>query len=289
MRCNGKTLIFEGQPNRNGKRVQVSYQTQILQCNKMGIELNRQVMFFDDQSPIEPKAVEIQCSGNVDVQNQQIDAQGKRKSIDFARAARLFYAVEKNYIAAEGPGEMSSIFIGSGQGFDSNNLAGTPVSSGTSGNTETLNHFAVSFQDTMQGTLLGNNREIEITGRVKAIYCPAAGWEDRIGLDNFGAARKTGYTLECERLHLAEAPNPVNLSQSSMELTASTNAIIDGSGIFGKAQTIRYNQAKSMVYLDDNVRLTIPGQGEISAGSIHYNIKTRAIEQMRAKGFSIGQ
>jgi hypothetical protein len=205
--------------------------------------------------------------------------------------------MEKNYMAAEGPGEMSSVFLGTGQGFDPNSLMGTPNKlAGTPGNlagtpgNEKLNYFAVGFQDSMQGTLLGNNREIEITGRVQAVYCPAAGSEDRIGINHFTAARKTGYTLECERLHLMEAPNPVNLSQSSMELTASTDAIIDGSGIFGRAQTIKYNQAKSMVYLDGSVKLRAPTtQGEISAESIHYNIATRSIEQMRAQGISVGQ
>jgi len=283
MRCDGKILLFEGQRDNKGNRVQIQYQTKKLWCNQIEIELNRRVMFFDDASPVEPKAVKIRCAHDVHVEHEQLDAQGKRTSVGIANCLHLQYDVEKNYISAAGPGDLSLVFCSTGQGFD-NNLAGTP------GTSDKLNYLAVGFMDKMQGTMLGNNKEMDMEGRVKAIYCPAAGWEDRIGLDNFMAARKTGYTLECERLHIAEVPNPVNLSQSSMELTASVNAIIDGSGIWGRARMIKYNQAKSMVYLDDDVKLRSPStQSEISAQSIHYNIETRMVELMQSQGFSIGQ
>jgi hypothetical protein len=126
-------------------------------------------------------------------------------------------------------------------------------------------------------------------GMVRAVYCPAVGWNDKIDLANFGAARKTGYTMECEILQIEEFPNPLNLAESFYELTATHNALIDGSGIFGKAQSIKYNQAKSMVYLDDNVYIKTPGQGvSTGAKSIHYNIETGRFV-IQSQGLNYGQ
>ena len=290
MRCDGKVLQFIGQRDINGNRVKVLYQNTMLWCNEMQILLNRQVMFFDDQSPVEPKAVEISCAHDVYVQSQQFDAQGKRKSMDSAKFTKLWYYVEKNYFVGEGPGELNSVFLGSGQGFDpiNNNSAGT---SGNRNTSEQLNFLAIWFQDKMQGSLLGNSKKVEFLGRkVEAAYCPVTSWNDKIGIDNLAAVRRTGYILECERLVIEEMPNPVNLSQSSMELTAVGSAIIEGSGIYGRARTIKYNQAKSTVEMDGNVTIEVTTSEQTSkqsAAAIRYNIETRAIELIQAQGLGI--
>ena len=248
-------------------------------------------MFFDDQSPVEPKAVKILCVHDVYVQNRQLDAQGKQKSLDKTRFSLLQYDIESNYFFADGPGELSTVFLGSGQGFTPTNLTGTPATNAPGNNNEKLNYLAVWFPDTMQGTLLGNSRKVDISGRkIQAIYCPAASWDDTVGIENLAAARKMGYTIECERLVVEEMPNPMNLSQSAMELTASNPAIVDGSGIWGKAQTIKYNQAKNILNMDGNVTIQTTIQGKTSrqeVDSIQYNIETGSFDNIRAKGLGI--
>ena len=284
MICNGQVIQFEGLPGRDSNRVMVLHQTQTLWCNTMEIWLNRQVMFFDDQSSVEPEAVEIRFAHDVVVRKQQLDAQGKRRSVDFARFAHLHYDIKRDYFVAAGPGELSSVFLGSGQGFD---RAQQPVNRG---NGETLNFLGVWFQNTMQGTLLGN-RKVDIRGKVEAAYAPATGWNDVIARENIAAARRTGYILDCEQLLIVEVPDPLNLSQSSMELTASTNARIDGSGMFGRARTIMYNQAKSTVQLEGNIHLQTMSQGQRtthpSAELIRYNIETNAVEVIQTQGFGM--
>jgi hypothetical protein len=273
MRCDGRVLQFMGQPDGTSNRVRALYQTQMLGCNEMQIRLNRQIMFFDDQSPIEPKAVEILCVGDVYIQNRQLDAQGKLKSMDSARMEKLQYDVEKNYFFADGPGELSSIFLGTGQGFD------PAVPSAPANNGERLNYLAVWFPDMMQGTLLGE-KKVDIQGRtVQVAYYPATSWNDTLSRGNLSAARQRGYTLECERLFIEEMPNPLNLSQSSLELTASNSAIVEGGGIFGRARTIKYNQAKSLLEMNSDVTLHLQGSRH-TADSLRYNIETGKIEAM---------
>ena len=285
MQSDGQVIQFEGQPDPHGsRRVQVVHQTQTLWCNDLEIWLQRKVLFFDDTSTVEPQAVEIRCSHDVYVRQEQRDDQGKLKSIDTANVVNLYYYVQRNYFAAEGPGTMSSIFLGSGQGFGKGNTAVAPGG-------ERLNFLAVSFQDTVQGTLLGN-KTVNFKGKVNVAYCPANGWDDVIAPGNLAAARRTGYTLQCERLDIVEMPNPVNLSQSSLELTATNNAVIEGvGGIFGKAQTIKYNQAKSIVDMEGGngkVWLQSATQKGVEAQSIQYDIETGTVNA-RVQGIGIGQ
>ena len=290
MYCDGRILRFYGQSGKSGNRVQTSYQTQTLWCDSMQIELNRQVMFFDDPSSVKPEAERIRCWDNVYIQKLQRNEQGQQVSIDRAKMSKLHYDVATRYFSAEGPGELSSMTLGSRQGFDKVHLAGTPGLPRNGDKGDGLNYLAVWFQDTMQGVLLGS-KKLEIRGGVEAVYYPAASWEDTIARENFGAARKTGYTLECELFRVEEVPNPLDLSQNSYELTASTDAVIDGGGFFGKAQTIRYNQAKSMVYLDGNVNFQTTVQGQSvrnTMQSIQYNIETGSV-LTQVQGMSIGQ
>ena len=290
MRCDGMVIQFMGLPDRMGNRVRTTYQTKSLVCNEMQLRLNRKVMFFEDQSPVAPEAVEILCVHNVYVQNRTLDAQGRQKSLERGNFTKLQYNIEKDYFFAEGPGELSSVFLGAGQGFDPSNLAGTPAHQN---NAEKLNYLAIWFPDTMHGTLLGNSKKMEIRGRkIKAAFCPAASWEDTVGIDNLSAARKSGYTMECEQLQVVEMPNPLNMSQSSMELTASHSAVIesDSVGIYGKAQTIKYNQAKSIVNMDGDVTIQITTQGKTSkqtGDALQYNIETKSLDYIRAKGLTI--
>ena len=297
MKCDGKVLQFIGKPDRTGNRVRTKYQTQSFDvsmwCNEMEIHLNRHVMFFDDQSSVEPKAVKILCVHDVHVQNRQLDAHGKQKSLDKAKFSLLQYDIENSYFYADGPGELTTVFLGSGQGFNPANLTGTPnnLAGAPGNNAEKLQYLAVWFPDTMHGTLLENRRRADMSGRkIQAIFCPAASWDDTVGIENLAAARKAGYTMECEQLLVEEMPNPLNLSQYAMELTASNPAIVDGSGIWGKAQTIKYNQAKSTLNMDGNITVEITIQGQKSrqdAESLQYNIETKSFDYIRAKGAGI--
>jgi hypothetical protein len=300
MKCDGLVLQFIGHPDASGNRVKAAYQTQTLECNEMQIRLNRQVMFFDDQSSVVPRAVSIQCVHNVRITNRQLDAQGNQRSLDILRltgGAMLQYDVDNNYFLAEGPGEFSSVFVGSAQGFDLN--AQNNAQNNVQNNADTLNHLSVWFPDQMQGRLLGDKKEVDIRGRkVMVAYSPANSWDDRIGIENFSAARLRGYTLECERLQIEEIVNPLNPSQSFMELTASDTAIIEGpGGLYGRAHAIRFNQARSTVDLDGasgSVTLVLPRmaqmQGQpprVEARRLVYNIATGTFEIIEVQGGGI--
>ena len=290
MRFNGRVLQFEGIPsNRLGNRVEVRYRETTLWCNEMHIHLNRQVLFFDDPSSVPPEPITIQCAGNVVVHNTQRDPDGRKRSEDRLSVMNLHYDVRRNYFVAEGPGEMSSVFLGSAQGFSPGNVAGNNVTRNNPAG-ETLNLLTVWFSNMVEGTLLGDSpKKVAITGhRVTVVFCPVNAWNDRIGRESLSAARQRGYTLECGRLIIEEMRDPANPSQSSFELTATIDAIIEGSGLWARAQTIRYNQAKSTVVMEGGASVQKTGQARFdNVSRIVYDIERGAV-QMIDVGHGIG-
>ena len=290
MASDGRVVQFSGVPDELGNRVNVLYRTADLRtelrCNIMEIRLVRQVMFFDSNAAPEPEGILFRGDGlfDVNIRNQQFDAQGKQKSQGFVSVARLDYDVKRNHLVAHGPGEMTLVFLGSSQGFGSNILAGVPATSA-----ETLNLLSVWFSRTMQGTLLGGNAKLEITcQKVEVAFCPANSWQDRIGRQNISAARHRGYILECERLVIEEIPNPANPSESFFELLAEHSALIDGSGLFARARRIGYSQARSTVDLNGNVSIEKRLQGQarpISGGGerIVYDIQAGRFEIIESR------
>ncbi|MDR2114911.1 MAG: hypothetical protein LBP87_00865 [Planctomycetaceae bacterium] len=292
---NGKVLQFLGKSDRNGNRVRAIHQDKEIWCDVMEIHLNRQILFFDDKSEVKPEAEMIQCANNVFVRSRELDANNQLKSLSSAEFGKLRFYVASNYFVAEGPsdrpGVLSSTSLSSDEGF-SNTKMGLPESLSTNGK-GALKFLSIWFQDHIQGTFLGDQRNVEISGRVQAVYLPVNSWDDHIGIDNLNIARKYGYILECEQLHVVEIPDMNNNEQNTMELTASDNASIDSNQFYGKAKTIKYNQAKTLVTFDGNAKIHTFEDGQkkeqTAAETIQYDVKNKAIRVNRSQGIRIGQ
>jgi hypothetical protein len=305
---NGKVLQFRGKPDRNGNRVRAIHLDKEVWCDVMEIHLNRLIMFFDDKSNIKPEAEMIQCANNVFIRSRELDENNQLKSLSSAEFGKLRFYVASNYFVAEGPndrpGVLSFTSVGSDNGFANNNL-GLPESLTPKNNNDNglLKYLSIWFHDYIQGTFLGGQRNVEINGRVQAVYLPVNSWDDHLGIDNLNLARKNGYILECERLQVVEMPemsNGVggnnqsisNDNQNMLELTAFGNASIDSSKFYGKAQTIKYNQAKTLVTFDGNAKIHTFEDGKKSeqtaAETIQYDVKNKAIRMNQSQGIRIG-
>ncbi|MDR0703813.1 MAG: hypothetical protein LBF88_02380 [Planctomycetaceae bacterium] len=297
---NGKVLQFRGKPDRNGNRVRAIHLDKEIWCDVMEIHLNRLVMFFDDKSNVKPEAEMIQCANNIFIRSRELDENNQLKSLSSAELGKLRFYAASNYFVAEGPsdrpGVLSFTSLGSDDGFADTNLGlSESLSPRTANNGSLLKYLAIWFHDHIQGTFLGGQRNVEISGRVQAAYLPVHSWDDHIGIDNLNIARKNGYILECEQLHIVEMPDMNNgvtgNNQNALELTALGNASIDSSKFYGKAQTIKYNQAKTLVTFDGNAKVHTFEDGknaEQTAETIQYDIKNKAIRVNHSQGIRIG-
>lgn len=287
MSCDGKTVIFMGTPDLGGERVKALYRHQKVVTDLMILHLNRMVSFFDDRSNEPIEAEVLRCHGNVAVENRQYDEQNRLKSFDEAEFETFQIQLKTNMFVAKGsPGVLRSTFLNDGSGF-SRTQSVLPGGAKPAVEQGELAFLGVWFYDDIQGYLAGNQKVANIRGRVRSVFCPVGGWGDKIEINRLSAASRRGYRLDCERLEIAQIPDPANPTVDMMEMTAFENAKIEGesSDFFGHAQTIKYNQAKSQIIFEGNAWIK-SGQRELPAQRIEYNIKNGAFSVSRAQGFS---
>jgi hypothetical protein len=289
MRFDGQKIQFLGKADRLGNRVRAVHQDRAIWCDIMELHLNRVVSLFDDdKTAAKPQGEMIQCAGDVYVISTEYDAMRQKKSADSARFAKLRYQIANGGFVAEGPGVLRSTQLGSDKGF-TDTKAKLPAAT-VGANAGKLNYLSVWFQNYVRGTFMGTQRNVEIQGRVQAVYCPVNTWDDVIDIENLSAARHQGYIMECETLQINELPDPTVGGKLSAELTASGNATIDGSKVFGSAKTIKYNQAKSTVIFDGSAKIHTTENGrksDQSAEMIQYNTETGAIILNQSGGITI--
>lgn len=291
MQFNGETIRFLGQADRNGGRVRAYHQDQKMICDVMEVHLNRLVEFFDDKSDVPIEAETIDCAIKVSVENRQFTENRELKSYDEGIFDAIRIYVKSNDFVAQGPGYLRTTSQGNNKGFSGSEngvLGGKTTQMVKDGE---LTFLCVWFQDYVRGNFYGNQKRAEIAGRVQTVYCPVRGWDDKIELDRIQAAIRRGYYLSCDRLDIVEMPDPANPKTSSVELTASSTggtSTIEGEGnaFFGKAQTIKYNQGKSLVVLDGNAYIKA-NQNEIKAKRIDYDLETGATNTSFTEGLNL--
>lgn len=286
MLFDGKIILFKGVPDRNGGCVRAYYQNQRVVCNIMMLHLNRMFSLFDDKSDEAIEAEVLECAQNVYVQNKQLDEKGELRSFDRAEFDAVRVMLKENYFYASGPGVLRSTFKKSDKGFSGASVGLSAGKAASVGDPNELAFLSIWFHDNIRGNYLGDQKNIEIRGRpVRAAYCPIAGWDDEIDVSNINVAARRGYLLFCERLLVSQMPDPANREKSSMELSAIDNAIIEGEGndLYGKAQTIRYNQAKSLVILEGDAKINARGS-KTSAQRVEYNIESGMFQFSHAGG-----
>lgn len=295
MLFDGQTLMFLGTPDQNGNRVMGSYQTrrnsyrvQRLYCDTLMIHLNRFISLFDDDASgdvVEANIVE--CINNVYIESELFDDSGReKKSYERGRFEAIQIELKTNVFSARGPGQMFSTSPDTGKGFAVKQ--GLPGGLKSDPGTGELSFLGVWFSDSIQGLFVENRKNATIRGRVKTVYCPVQSWKDELDLTQLTAATRRGYLLECDQMEIAQMPDPADARKSTMELTARKNARVEGNTFYGKAETIKYNQAKSLIIFDGNAWVTSENE-ELPAQRIEYNIDTGAMKMSHAQGFSSGK
>ncbi|MGL4594250.1 MAG: LptA/OstA family protein, partial [Thermoguttaceae bacterium] len=293
MLFDGKTILLEGIPDKNGGRVKARFQDQLLVCDVMQIHLNRTLQLFDDSSSVQPEAEIIDCVGNVYVERREKEGNVMR-SYDRARFANFRLLLKTQDFYAGGPGELRSTFLKSETNSPGTMFGGIVPTNSASSNPSAseLSYIFVSFHKNMEGNFFGEHKFADLKGSVQAVYCPVNSWDDEIGMDRLSAAINAGgFLLICDALRVSQMPDPETITQNSAELTASGDASIEGKTFFGQGRTIKYNQAKNLVGFDGNANITTSEKGNnsrIPAESFIYNLKTGAIESVRSQGFSYG-
>ncbi|MDR1477775.1 MAG: LptA/OstA family protein [Planctomycetaceae bacterium] len=297
MYFDGNIILFKGTLDRNGNRVLALMEDREIRCNEMQIFTNRYISLFDDKSDITVKPERICCAFDVVVKSEKFE-NGLRKSFDWAEFDAVEIRIETNEFFAKGPGQIRSTFL------ESNNALSDPKNgynlqinpnqdiNKKNNNNDSIMFLSIWFYDHVQGVFAKTHKTATIKGHIDAVLCPISTWDERIERDQLNIATKKGYLLKCEELRMVQIPDPAQQSNNCVELTAIDNATIEGENrtLYGRAQTIKYNQAKSQVMLEGNelnhARVTTASQGTIPAQRIEYNIKTGTAKIVNSRTIS---
>ena len=283
-------ITFEGQQDKSGGRVTVLHgENQRLLCDTLSIELDRVVSLFDSPPDLpSPTAKSFNCSGNVIVDDQQKAEDGSLKAILNGKFSAMTFFPATQYLIAEGDGEMRATFRDSAQ-HDSPAAGMMPRQNANTSNKEGLNYAYISFRDQMKGYLLTEQKNIDLYGDIQGLFVPVQTWQDQFNMVTYNRAlRQGGVLLDCEHMQVIQTPNPPN-PQGSLAVAANENASVEGETFFGKARSIKYNQAKQSVMFDGNASLTSHENGTHAAESFVYNVETGAIELIRLRSTTFGQ
>jgi hypothetical protein len=300
MYFDGNIILFKGLPDRNGNRVLALMEDREIRCNEMQIFTNRYVSLFDDKSDITVKPDRVCCAIDVVVKSEKFE-NGLRKSFDWAEFDAVEIRLETDEFFAKGPGHIRSTFLETNNalsdpknGYDVLSNMNTDGKKKDNNNDSTM-FLCIWFYDHIQGVFAKTHKTATIKGHIDAVLCPVSAWDERIERDQLNIATKKGYLLKCEELRMVQIPDPVQPSNNFVELTAIDNATIEGENrtLYGRAQTIKFNQAKSQVLLEgnelNNARITTASQGTIPAQRIEYNIKTGTAKIVNSRAISLGR
>jgi hypothetical protein len=301
MYFDGNIISFKGAPDKNGNRVLVLMEDREIRCNVMQIFTNRYVSLFDDKSDVTIKPERIGCAIDVVVKSEKFE-NGLRKSFDWAEFEAVEIRLETDEFFAKGPGLIRSTFLEGDNVFaDAKN--GNDILANASENNfkrnrnnerETIMFLCIWFYDHVQGVFAKTHKSATMRGHIDAVLCPVTTWDERVERDQLNVATKRGYLLKCEELRMVQIPDPVQQDKKFVELTAIENATIEGENrsLYGRAQTIKFNQAKNMVILEgneiNNARITTASQGTIPAQRIEYNIKNGAAKIINSRSINAG-
>ncbi|MDR0391048.1 MAG: hypothetical protein LBH59_04005, partial [Planctomycetaceae bacterium] len=276
MYFDGNIISFKGVPDKNGNRVLALMEDREIRCNIMQIFTNRYVSLFDDKSDVTIKPERVGCAIDVVAKSEKFE-DGVRKSFDWAEFDAVEIRLETDEFFAKGPGLIRSTFLESDNkfsdqkgGYDVLSGLGSGVRGGGNGS-DSLMFLCIWFYDHIQGVSTKEHKSAIMKGHIDAVLCPVSAWDERVERDQLNIATKRGYLLKCEELRMVQMPDPVYQSKNSVELTAIDNATIEGENrsLYGRAQVIKYNQAKNQVMLEgneiNNARITTTSQGTIPA------------------------
>lgn len=299
MYFDGNVISFKGVPDKNGNRVLALMEDREIHCNVMQIFTNRYVSLFDDKSDVTIKPERIGCAIDVVMKSEKFE-NGLRKSFDWAEFEAVEFRLETDEFFAKGPGFIRSTFLETDNIF-SDPKNGHDILSGIgSSNVRNVNNrdsiffLCIWFYDHIQGVFAKTHKSAIMRGHIDAVLCPISAWDERIEKDQLNIATKKGYLLKCEELRMVQIPDTVNQLKNFVELTAIDNATIEGENrsLYGRAQTIKFNQAKGQVMLEgnelNNARVTTSSQGTIPAQRIEYNIKNGTAKIVNSRGVSAG-
>jgi hypothetical protein len=263
-----KSMMFDGLTAHFQDAVKVRGETQVLETGSMDVGLEHRISFSDGQTQQPATLEKIHCGEGVYVVNQSFDPTGQQTSCDHIHLKDLDMNNITGEFHATGPGRVTSVRHGGGQGF---NIPGSPPvraaafapgqAPSTAGLLECLD---LRFMKEIKGNK--NRKEMVFFGQILAAHALTKSWTTTLLDDGNRDPNRLGpqaVVLQCESLEVDDM-SPVGSGSSSMEFQARDNVIAEGtlppsadgkqSNFYARCARLSYSQAKDQLIFEGDGR-----------------------------------
>jgi len=204
----------------------------------------------------QPEVARIACGAGVKIQSESIDEAGE-KSTEQLFVRDLVIDRPTGDVTGSGPGRLTSTRAGRppAMSLPAGPQGGTvgvqPVAATVRGANE-LTYLGVDFQRGMRGNL--HRRTMEFHQRVEAIWGPVARRGDTLDPHAAGGLPDGVVTIDCDVLGVGQAPPMPGRRQSSMELGAGGNVLVEGESFTARSARLTWSEAKDLLVFEGDGR-----------------------------------
>lgn len=276
MSHDGKTALFQ-------RGVEARMSTQHLRTDRL------QVLFADKTQVGAPQAlatpggaqsaqqiVQVDCFDGVQIDSRTTKPDGNPLAVERVAARTLSINQRTGDFVAEGPGEVTSLRLGTpgGANFPGQQPA-NPATAGGAPETK-INYLNVTFQR----QLVGNHPRKEMTfiNQVRTLYGPVADWASTVDRNRPEAWSPETVSIDCEKMQVF-ARTDVAAATETFDLIAEGNTLVEGTTFHARAPRLTYAQTKDL--------LVIEGDGRTDAMLYHQKVKGGETSATSAKRFMV--
>ena len=270
------TLVWQGQLQFDGltarfeRGVEAKLTNQYLRTDRLNVTFTRQVAFGKSDNA-QPDLQRIDCYDGVFLESRTLN-EGALSSLERLTARTLTVDRPSGDFTAEGPGEVTSVRLGSAakpgeqggqQAAGPAGVPAIPIGFGNAGppqgdGAKTITYLFTRFQRGMAGNEL--RRELNFYNQVRVVRGPVPNWNTTIDPDRPEGWGPQTVLIDCDQLQITAVPDAVT-KEDSYNLVAAGNTLVEGNTFTARAPRVTFAQAKDL--------LVIEGDGRTAAELYH--------------------
>ncbi len=220
----------------------------------------------------QPEVARIACGAGVKIQSESVDEAGE-KSTEQLFVRDLVIDRPTGDVTGSGPGRLTSTRAGrppamslpAGPQAGPQGAAAVQPVAATVRTPNELTYLGVDFQRGMRGNL--HRRTMEFHQRVEAIWGPVARRGDALDSHAAGGLPDGAVSISCDVLGVGQAPPMPGRQQSSMELGAGGNVLVEGESFTARSARLTWSEAKDLLVFEGDGRSDAQLFRQLKAGA----------------------
>jgi hypothetical protein len=216
----------------------------------------------------QPEVARIACGAGVKIRSESTDEAGET-STEQLFVRDLVIDRPTGDVTGSGPGRLTSTRAGQSPTMSlpagpQGGVAAQPVAAKPRKPNE-LTDLGVDFQRGMRGNL--HRRTMEFHQRVEAIWGPVARRGDTLDPHAAGGLPDGAVTISCDVLGVGQTPPMPGRQQSSMELGAGGNVLVEGESFTARSARLTWSEAKDLLVFEGDGRSDAQLFRQLKAGA----------------------